>query len=462
MSVSKFPPARKASLEVPKKGLLPFLTGPVDLAGDDVGRRVRLFAVARAVVFTCVGAMVIGLLAQSLHGFRFSYSNQLVVGAVLTAYLSAGIQWWTSRRVGSVYMTALSLIVVDQLLFTAIASVTGGVASGATSLLGVACLVGGLLLGASGAIVAALAGGIFFSLLVLMTQGGQGFLPPDQPRHLYRLTEGQAAYYYVFNWLMLLLVGLMASYLAERLQKTGGALKDAQERARYAERMAALGHLAAGLAHEIRNPLSSISGSVQLLKSGSERSEDRELCEIVLREAARLNDLVSDMLDLSKPRQPLKVPVDVGEIVRDIVELATASGRGASDVQLVRSGADHAWIEADPGMLRQLVWNLVRNAVQATGAGGQVRIRLEAEVTARLLVEDDGVGVDSEAMESLFDAFFTTRSKGTGLGLAVVKRIADEHEFDITVTSAPGEGAIFAVDFGPTAQASQAPRVARG
>src|SRR5690606_24151371 len=97
MSVSKFPPARKASLEVPKKGLLPFLTGPVDLAGDDVGRRVRLFAVARAVVFTCVGAMVIGLLAQSLHGFRFSYSNQLVVGAVLTAYLSAGIQWWTSR-----------------------------------------------------------------------------------------------------------------------------------------------------------------------------------------------------------------------------------------------------------------------------------------------------------------------------------------------------------------------------
>lgn len=455
MSVSKFPPARRAPEERPRRKLFPGWAGPVDPKGKEFAKRLVHFAVARAVVFTSVAALVLGVLAQSLDGFRLTYSTRFVVGAALLAYVSAGVQWWVSRRRRAMYMTALGLVVADQLLFTSIAYVTGGVASGATSLLGVACLVGGLLLGVSGAVVAGLAGGIFFSLLVLVTHGGEGLLPPDQPSHLYRLTEGQAAYYYVFNVLMLLLVGLMSSYLAERLQRTGGELKDAQARAEHAERMAALGHLAAGLAHEIRNPLSSISGSVQLLMSGAEKEEDKELCEIVLREASRLNELVTDMVDLSKQRRPVKTPTNVGDILRDIVDLATASGRGASDVELIRSGAKNVWIDADPGMLRQLVWNLVRNAVQATGSGGQVRVRLEARSTVRLLVEDDGVGIDSEGMQSLFSAFYTTRSKGTGLGLAVVKRIADEHEFDITVISDPGEGAIFAVDFGPPVPAPQ-------
>ncbi len=455
MSVSTFPPARRSVAPTPS--IFPRFTGPIDRTGIEFGARLAHFSVARAVVFTAVVALVLVILAKTSGELRVSYSSRLVLGALAAAYISSVVQWWAGRRRRAMYMTALTLIVVDQLLFSLIAYVTGGVASGATSLLGVACLVGGLLLGVSGAIVAGVAGAIFFSLLILVTQGGDALLPPDQPRQLYRLAEGQAVYYYVFNLLMLLLVGLMASYLAERLERAGGEVKQAERRADHAERMAALGRLAAGLAHEIRNPLGSISGSVQLLRSCAERDEDRELCDIVLREAARLNELVTDMVDLSKPRPPVKARVDVGHILRDIVELAKSSGRGAGDVELVRSGPDTAWIDADSGMMRQLVWNLVRNALQATGSGGQVRVRLEVDRTARLSVEDDGVGIDSEAMERLFDAFFTTRSKGTGLGLAVVKRIADEHDFTITVSSDPGDGTRFTVDFGP---ARQAPTVA--
>jgi signal transduction histidine kinase len=266
---------------------------------------------------------------------------------------------------------------------------------------------------------------------------------------VYLLNDGQAAYYYAFNLLMLLLVGLLASYLAERLQRAGGEVEDAERRAAQAERMAALGRLAAGLAHEIRNPIGSISASVQMLKTGAKKEEDRQLCDIVLRESSRLDELVTDMVDLSKPRRPERVNIDVGRIASEVVQLSSRSGRGAGDVEVVRLGDESAVIHADSGQIRQLVWNLVRNALQASGSGGQVRVKLESTPRARLMVEDDGVGIDSEAMEQLFDAFFTTRSKGTGLGLAVVKRIVDEHGFDITVSSDEGEGAAFIVDFGP-------------
>lgn len=407
-----------------------------------------MFSIARAVVFTAVAAIVLLLLMQGRGQFAWTYSSRLVIIILAVAYGSALVQYWASRVDFQMSSIAFLMIVLDQGLFAGVAYVTGGVASGATSLLGVACLVGGLLLGVPGAVAAALAGVFFFSLLVLFTQTGRSFRPPDQPEQIYALEGGQAAFYFSFNLLMLLLVGLLASYLAERLQTAGGEVEDARRRAEQAERMAVLGQLAAGLAHEIRNPIGSISASVQMLKTGVEREEDRQLCDIVLRESQRLDELVSDMVDLSRPRRPDMHDIDLAVVVAEVVELAARSGRGASDVRVTAAGAKSAPIRADAGQMRQVVWNLVRNAIQASGSGGEVRVRLETEPRVVLSVEDDGVGIDSQAMEQLFDAFFTTRSKGTGLGLAVVKRIVDEHGFSITVRSDRGEGAAFIVDFG--------------
>lgn len=441
------PPSRRPT---GKSGPFSDLLGAVPAPGTrEFSRRLAVFSVARALVFTVVVGLVLTVLSRNPGGFTFSYSPKVALGALLVAYVSSGIQWWASRRHFHMTSVALTFLVLDQALFAAVAYVTGGVASGATSLFGVACLVGGLLLGIPGALAATMAGILFFSLLVLLTQVEDGLLPLDQPEQIYQLTGGQAAYYYVFHLLMLLLVGLLSSYLAERLQRAGGELKDAHLRAEQAERLAALGRLAAGLAHEIRNPLGSISASVQMLRSGADKKEDRQLCEIVLRESSRLDELVSDMVDLSRQRRPVLSPFDLGRTVRDVVELASRSGRGGVDVEIVSLGAQSAMVNADSGQIRQVVWNLVRNALQASGSGGQVRIRLSASPRVKLTVEDDGVGMDSEAMEQIFDAFFTTRSKGTGLGLAVVKRILDEHEFDITVTSDEGQGASFCVDFGP-------------
>jgi two-component system, NtrC family, sensor histidine kinase HydH len=257
-------------------------------------------------------------------------------------------------------------------------------------------------------------------------------------------------FYLAVNALVERVVALLAGTLAERLRWTGGELAAATERANQAERMAALGRLAAGLAHEIRNPLGSIAGSVGLLRSAPGLTdEDRQLFDIIQRETGRLNDLVSDMLDLSRPRRPDIASVDVARLARDVVDLAGASGRSASDVRVRYEGPESLTVRADGAQLKQLLWNLVRNGVQASGSGDDVDVVVRLGPRGvELAVVDRGAGIDPTAKERLFDAFFTTRSQGTGVGLALVKRIADDHGFAIDVESDAGEGAAFRVFLG--------------
>lgn len=409
-------------------------------------RRVRVVAVGRIVVF--VGAFWLMAAILPRTDGRFGLSLRVAALAAGVAFVSALLQLWFAARGRHLARLAMGQLLLDQLIISTLVFLSGGVASGATSLYGLSCLAGGLLLGVPGATASAIAGGVFFSLTVLLAQSGALPSPPDQMINYRDLSGGQTTYYVVINVLVLALVALLVSYLVHRLTSASGELKEARFRVAQAERMAAMGHLAAGLAHEIRNPLSSISGSVQILRAGLQNEEDRELCEIVLREAARLEELVSDMVDLARRRQPDRALTDVGGIATDVVELMRRSGRADGDVQLRRLGARNAWVMADAAQLRQLIWNLVRNAVQASASGGEVRVEIRVAERVRLIVADDGVGIDSEAVSQLFDAFFTTRSQGTGIGLAVVKRIADDHGFAVEVDSSEGKGASFEIVLG--------------
>ncbi len=368
-------------------------------------------------------------------------------GFVLTALYAAVL-----RRGAYVELLADAQLVLDQVTWTAIVYLTGGAASGATSFYGLSCLVGAALTGMRGASVAAVSGGICYGALVTALARRWILPPSDQPAGLYLPSPEELSFYVTVNLLVLVVVMLLAGTLADRLRWTGGELIAATERAQQAERMAALGRLSAGLAHEIRNPLGSIAGSVQLLRSGKGLDdEDKQLCEIIQREANRLNDLVSDMVDLAKPRKPDLSLVDVSTVAREVVALASKSGRAVSDVDVVFVGVDNlAWVRADNAQLRQLTWNLVRNAVQASAAGDVVTVSVSVEAEGVVLaVVDHGVGIEEAQMPRLFDAFFTTRSQGSGVGLAVVKRIADEHGFMIHVRSEAGRGAAFRVLMGP-------------
>ena len=186
-----------------------------------------------------------------------------------------------------------------------------------------------------------------------------------------------------------------------------------------------------------------------LRESDALSDEDRRLCDIVQREARRLNDLVGDMVDLSRPRPPIAEATDVAALAREVVALASNAAR-SSDVQVVYRGPDREALgRCDGPQIRQVLWNLVRNAMQASSAGSTVTVQVEnRERDVTLTVDDQGAGIPETVDMRIFDEFFTTRTHGAGIGLAVVRRILDDHASmgaKLSVERAAGGGARFQV-----------------
>jgi len=224
-------------------------------------------------------------------------------------------------------------------------------------------------------------------------------------------------------------------------------LKRLEAHARRTERMATVGQLAAGVAHEIRNPMASIAGSIELLEQSPQTSEDdRQLMTIVQREVQRLNVLIGDLLDYANPRAKQTVDFDLGTLVNETVQVARGD-KNFADVELTASIDQPLAIHADPAKLRQVVWNLIRNAADAASSGGK-HVRVEARKTTQgavVSVEDDGPGIPESLVGRIFDPFVTTKQKGTGLGLSIVRRAVEAHRGTITVDSTLGVETVFTI-----------------
>ena len=219
-------------------------------------------------------------------------------------------------------------------------------------------------------------------------------------------------------------------------------LRRLEQHARRAERLATVGQLAAGIAHEIRNPLASISGSIELLRASPQTSDDdRTLMGIVNREINRLNVLIGDLLDYANPRPNQPVDFDLGVLVEEMAQVARGD-QALGDIELDVEIAKPLAMHADPAKLRQVLWNLVRNAAEAASAGGKhVRVAVRAVAGgAEITVTDDGPGMDKELIARIFDPFFTTKERGTGLGLATSHAVIAEHGGRIVVESERGKG----------------------
>jgi len=210
-------------------------------------------------------------------------------------------------------------------------------------------------------------------------------------------------------------------------------------------KLAALGELAASLAHEIRNPLSAVSGSFQMLSSSPDfNEEDRSLSEIIARELDRMERLVNDMLEYARPNEPRRRETDVGLLVDEVVR-AFLNGREAEGRNVEVEIEDGVLVEADQAQIRQVLWNLLRNAAQATDEGGIIEVLVGRDENGEVIVEvlDDGLGIPSENLETVFDPFFSTRERGLGLGLAICRRIMEGHGGTIEALLPEGGGTMF-------------------
>jgi len=221
-------------------------------------------------------------------------------------------------------------------------------------------------------------------------------------------------------------------------------LKEMEERLKRSDRLAAVGQLAAGLAHEIRNPLASISGSVQLLRENvALGEEDRSLMNIVVKEADRLNGLLKEFLLFARPLPPDKQWFKADEFVSELADLCSADKR-FNGIDFQSHCSPDGELFGDRGQLRQAVWNLLINAAEAMPEGGHLSFDVLLD-PPRLVINDTGPGVPEHLRQKIYDPFFTTKDHGTGLGLATVHNIVEAHGGTLELQISQQGGATFII-----------------
>jgi len=225
-------------------------------------------------------------------------------------------------------------------------------------------------------------------------------------------------------------------------------LRRLERNARLQQRLAAVGEMAAGIAHEIRNPLASMSGSIQVLRQELPlNAEQAQLMDIVLRESERLNDTIRSFLAYARPQRFAVSRLDVRKTLQDTAMLIRHGSDAREDhVIEVDVPAEPVWYEADENQIRQVVWNLATNALRAMARGGRLRLAVVATpAEVELIVEDQGRGIPEEELDEIFQPFHSSFEKGTGLGLPIVHRIVTDYGGTIQVSSRVALGTAFRV-----------------
>jgi two-component system sensor histidine kinase PilS (NtrC family) len=221
-------------------------------------------------------------------------------------------------------------------------------------------------------------------------------------------------------------------------------LREMEEEIEREERLVGVGKIAAAIAHEIRNPLASLSGSIQLLREEA----PGPLVDIALREISRLNDLVGDFLSTAGTPTLKKTRAMIGDIARDVATVLQQDPRYKGLIRVEVLAESEPLVLLDVNRFRQILWNLVLNGAQSMPDGGVVSIRfVEEEAAVIVEVSDRGMGIDASDLPKLFHPFYTTRQGGTGLGLATVHRLVRAHEGSIEARSTPGQGTTMRICF---------------
>lgn len=244
-------------------------------------------------------------------------------------------------------------------------------------------------------------------------------------------------------------VAFLSGFLSEQVRKTRKELSTMESRVKRVEKMAYMGEMAAGMAHEIKNPLASLAGSIQILKKEIQFDPELDkLMQIVLRETDRLSSLANNFLFFAKPPIGKIEKIKLDNILIDTIKLFEKDSTSSKRILIKHELDPNLWIEMDPVHLRQVLWNLLLNAAEAIDGEGIIEVKTYPlkhlkQNYVGIDITDNGCGISREVVRSIFDPFFTTKANGTGLGLSIVHSILESYNAWLDVESAAGQGTTF-------------------
>ena len=354
-------------------------------------------------------------------------------------------------RIRRVVLFAYLQIGVDTFIVTLMIYVTGGFSSIFAILYLLLIITASMIIFRKGSLVMASLSSIQYGVMVDLEY--YGILHPLAVEAGRTATESPWSFV-LYKVLMIILgcfaVAFLSSLLAEQARKTRRELAAMEAHVRRVEKMAAVGEMAAGLAHEIKNPLASLRGSIQMLQDDLDYNDGQDrLMRIVMREADRLAVLVNNFLLFARPPAGKRVKIELERAITETLELFEKDGTCRNRISLEKQLLPGIWVEMDPTHLRQILWNFLVNAAEAIEGQGTIRVVMKASAKRQveILIIDNGPGISPETLNSIFDPFFTTKPSGTGLGLSIVHRILDAYDCYLDVDSQVGVGTSFILRF---------------
>ncbi|MFH1061793.1 MAG: ATP-binding protein [Candidatus Omnitrophota bacterium] len=340
-------------------------------------------------------------------------------------------------------------IFLDLVLETLLVHYTGGINSVLSILFPLSSIAASIIISPAAAIVIALLGSIMYAGVVTMEQLNVFALPSIGINEL-AMPDAYVFSLLYFRVTVFIVIGFLSSYIADQLRKQNKVVLSLQEKLRREDRLSAIGKLAASTAHEIRNPLASISGCVEALKdSVALQDKDKKLFNLILKETARLNDIINGLLEYVKPRQLKLEKISIDELVDEVVFLLKSSNKFKDDIVIKKENSlPEIKISCDPQQIKQVLFNLLINAVEAIEKQGKIIIRQKASEDIEgieLEISDNGIGMSKEQLGTLFEPFSSHKDKGVGLGLPIVSTIIKEHGGSINIQSKLGKGSTFRI-----------------
>jgi signal transduction histidine kinase len=401
-------------------------------------KHVFLYNLYRMVVLTSllVSAFIIQLSSSDAQpNLPFYY---LIFGAYGFSAFFFGLYAWGRGLVAQAYVQ----VVFDLLLITAFVYISGGIASSMYFLYLFPIIAAGLVVSGRAGFLAASLSAILFGLLVDGVYFG--FIPAFRPEQAVKASLGSLLATIFIAWGVFFVIAGLMSKLAGSLRKTREALRVAEKELLVRERLSEAGRVSASLAHEIRNPLAAISGSVQVLKRELALSAEQEdLMGIVIRESERVSHSLEQFLDFALPSKHVFSVISLTDILDETLKIIQGGGELNSTVEVTgnfRTSGLHYYGNA--GQFKQVFWNLIKNAIKAMPEGGRLRLDFlgPQRKEIRLVVADSGKGMTEEDKEHLFEPFYSGFENGRGLGMSIVRKIVDDYDGRIDVRSELNEG----------------------